>query len=259
MTTATICPQFIGGPNLQLQDIALQLGGTKILKGIDWKVTAGQIHALVGPNGCGKSSLLKTILGLMPHTGEVAIHWQEHIGTIGYVPQAIECDPTLPMTVRDFLGAMCQKRPLFLGLHGKTVQRIHHVLEQVGMVSKANRRMGDLSGGERQRVLLAQSLLPQPNLLLLDEPMSALDTEGHKVFEQLLAQWRKDKVTIIWVEHDLDAVERLADKVTGLKNGTILFTEQPQILRCAKQILNLFSHRPVQTQCTSNKSLEAEK
>lgn len=247
MSTITTCSQQNIGPSLKLQQITLQLGGTKILKGVDWHVQAGQIHALVGPNGCGKSTLLKTILGLTPHKGEVAIHWKTQMEAIGYVPQAIECDPTLPMTVYDFLGAMCQKRPLFLGLYAQTVQRIHDALDQVGMINKANRRMGDLSGGERQRVLLAQSLLPRPSLLLLDEPMSALDTEGHKVFEQLLKKWRSDKVTIIWVEHDLDAVERLSDEVTGLKSGKILFTDKPQVLRNAEQILSLFSHRLADT------------
>ena len=239
MSTAH-CPR---GPALHLQQVALQLGGTRILDAINWHVQPGQVHALIGPNGCGKSSLLKTILGLMPHTGEVQLHWGTKTpGRLAYVPQAIESDRSLPMTVRDFLATMCQRRPLFLGIEKQALAQIHTALAQVGMQDKAKRRMGDLSGGERQRVLLAQSLLPAPDLLLLDEPMAALDAEGVKIFEQLLQHWRTQGCTIVWVEHNLDAVCRLADRVTGL-NGHILFTDTPAILHYANQILRLFSHR----------------
>ena len=108
MSTAH-CPR---GPALHLQQVALQLGGTRILDAINWHVQPGQVHALIGPNGCGKSSLLKTILGLMPHTGEVQLHWGTKTpGRLAYVPQAIESDRSLPMTVRVFLATMCQRRP----------------------------------------------------------------------------------------------------------------------------------------------------
>lgn len=231
------------GPGVQLQQVSLQLGGTHILEQLDWQVAAGRVHALVGPNGCGKSSLLKSILGLMPHRGEITLHWPDkRPGVVAYVPQALECDRSLPMTVRDFLGCMCQQRPLFWGLGAHAAAQVHAVLAQVGMENKAGRRMGDLSGGERQRVLLAQSLLPMPDLLLLDEPMAALDADGLVVFERLLQHWREHDSTVLWVEHDLDAVHRLADRVTGL-NGRILFDDTPDVLRDADRLLQLFSHR----------------
>ena len=231
------------GPALHLRGLSLQLGGTQILEALDWQVAPGQVHALVGPNGCGKSSLLKSILGLMPHRGEICLHWPgSRPGTVGYVPQSLECDRSLPMTVCDFLATMCQKGPLFWGLESRAAAQVQAVLAQVGMESRARRRMGDLSGGERQRVLLAQSLLPMPDFLLLDEPMAALDADGLVVFERLLKNWRAYGTTVIWVEHDLDAVHRLADRVAGL-NGRILFDDKPDALRDADRLLQLFSHR----------------
>jgi energy-coupling factor transporter ATP-binding protein EcfA2 len=83
---------------------------------VRFNVAPGSVHAIVGPNGGGKSSLIKTLLGQMPHQGQLSLHWPGEPGTIGYVPQALEFDRGLPMTVDDFMAAMCQRRPAFLGL-----------------------------------------------------------------------------------------------------------------------------------------------
>ena len=113
------------GPAVCLRDVRLQLGATPILHGIDWQVRAGEVHALVGANGCGKSSLIKTLLGQMPHRGEVTLHWPgDTPGTLAYVPQAIECDRTLPMTVQDFMACMLQPQPLFWGIRRAVRERI---------------------------------------------------------------------------------------------------------------------------------------
>ncbi|RMX10275.1 metal ABC transporter ATP-binding protein [Vandammella animalimorsus] len=232
------------GPSVRLQGVGLQLGATRILQGIDWQVQPGQVHALVGPNGCGKSSLIKTVLGLMPHEGSVTLHWPGAApGVLAYVPQAIECDRTLPMTVQDFMACMLQTRPLYWGIRRSVRERIAAALAQVGMAHKAGRRMGDLSGGERQRVLLAQSLAPPAQLVLLDEPMAALDQAGIAVFESLLAAWRQARATVLWVEHDLGAVRRLADHVTALRQGRLLWSRPPAALHDAEVVLQLFARR----------------
>ena len=231
-----------GGPVVTLRQIELRLGATPILHDIDWQVEAGHVHALVGPNGCGKSSLLKTVLGQMPHRGEVTLRWPgEKPGVLAYVPQAIECDRTLPMTVRDFLACMLQARPLFWGVGAAARKRIEAALARVGMAGKAHRRMGALSGGERQRVLLAQTLLTPAQLVMLDEPMAALDAAGIAVFESLLADWRRSGATVLWVEHDLAAVRHLADRVTALRRGRLLWSRDPQALHDADLLLRLFA------------------
>ena len=204
---------------------------------------SGSVHALVGPNGGGKSSLIKTLLGQMPHQGQLRLQWPDAPGTIGYVPQALEFDRGLPMTVDDFMAAMCQRRPAFLGLSRHYAQAIGEALERVGMQDKRKRRMGALSGGERQRVLLAQGLIPAPQLLVLDEPMSALDEAGIQVFERLLHDWRQSGITLLWIEHDLEAVGRLADRVTGL-NRRVLFDGPAQQTLTPERLLSLFSTHP---------------
>ncbi|MDR9754006.1 metal ABC transporter ATP-binding protein [Pseudomonas sp. SZMC_28357] len=233
----------VSGPTLDFAQIGLTLGRTAILDNVTFQVQPGSVHALVGPNGGGKSSLIKTLLGQMPHQGTLSLQWPGEPGTIGYVPQALEFDRGLPMTVDDFMAAMVQRRPAFLGLSKHYAAAIGEALERVGMQDKRKRRMGALSGGERQRVLLAQGLIPAPQLLVLDEPMSALDEAGIQVFERLLGDWRQSGITVLWIEHDLEAVGRLADRVTGL-NRRVLFDATPQQALTPERLLTLFSTHP---------------
>nr|WP_040640744.1 metal ABC transporter ATP-binding protein [Halopseudomonas pelagia] len=234
------------GPAIHFNAVDLNLGRTRILEQVSFQVAAGSIHALVGPNGGGKSSLIKTLLGQMPHRGELSLHWPANPSIIGYVPQAMEFDRGLPMTVDDFMAAMCQRKPAFMGLSVKRKAAIDQALSRVGLLDKRKRRMGALSGGERQRVLLAQGLVPEAQLLVLDEPMSALDEPGVQVFEQLLADWRRAGTTVLWVEHDLQAVSRLADRVTGLSRS-VLFDGDPQQLLNPDCVLRLFSSHPARS------------
>jgi zinc transport system ATP-binding protein len=231
------------GPAIEFADIGLTLGRTPILEAVSFNVAAGSIHAIVGPNGGGKSSLIKTLLGQMPHRGQLSLHWPGTPGVLGYVPQALEFDRGLPMTVDDFMAAMCQRRPAFLGLSRHYAGAIGEALERVGMQDKRKRRMGALSGGERQRVLLAQGLIPAPQMLVLDEPMSALDEAGIQVFERLLQDWQQAGITVLWIEHDLEAVKRLADRVTGL-NRRVLFDAAPSEALTPERLLTLFSTYP---------------
>lgn len=231
------------GPEIRLESVGLTLGRTEILRDVSLRVVAGSVHALVGPNGGGKSSLVRTLLGQMPHRGRLSITWPGQPGTIGYVPQALEFDRGLPMTVEDFMRATTQRRPAFLGRARGQMATVDAALDRVDMGDKRLRRMGALSGGERQRVLLAQSLIPQPGLLVLDEPMAALDEAGIAVFEHLLADWRRDGVTVLWIEHDIDAVARLADRVSGL-NRSLLFDGAPLEMLAPERLLALFSARP---------------
>jgi len=232
------------GPSITCTGLGLHLGATEILRDVSLCVAPGSIHAIVGPNGGGKSSLIRCILGQMPHRGQISLDWNGAVGRIGYVPQALNFDASLPMTVLDFLATLDSNRPGFLRPRAALRARIEARLARVGMSGKAMRRMGALSGGERQRVLMAQALEPAPDLLILDEPMAALDEAGAATFERLLQDLRGEGVTLLWIEHDLDAVRRLADRVTAL-NRHVLFDGPPAQELSPQRIIDLFSHRGI--------------
>lgn len=230
------------GPAVVFDRVSLVLGRTEILSEVSLRAEPGKVHAVVGPNGGGKSSLIRCLLGQAPHAGSIAIDWPGEPGRIGYVPQALEFDRGLPMTVMDFLAALVADRPAFLAPRPSVKATILAALAEVGMEDKAGRRMGALSGGERQRVMMAQGLMPAPDLLVLDEPMAALDEAGAKIFERLIGTLKARGTTILWVEHDLAVVRRLADRVTGLSR-TLFFDGPPEAELTPERVLALFSHR----------------
>lgn len=214
------------GPGIRFDSVGLELGGAEILAGIDFRVGPGEIHCLIGPNGGGKTSLVRCLLGQMPHTGKISVEWQEQ-RVIGYVPQFLDFDKSLPVSVNDFMAMVCQKRrPAFVGLSKRNRDLTDAALARVGLNGKRGSRLGSLSGGERQRVLFAQALIPEPALLVLDEPMSSMDEVGAEYFERIIRELATDGVTILWVAHDLRQVEEMADAATCV-NRTILFSGPP--------------------------------
>jgi zinc transport system ATP-binding protein len=228
------------GPAVRFTNVGLSLGGTAVLEGVSFTVQPGEIHCIIGPNGGGKTSLIRSLLGEMPATGEIAIVWNGAASTtIGYVPQALDLDRTLPVTVDDFMAMIRQRRPVFFGLARRYRQEVAEVLERVGLAGKGTRKLGDLSGGERQRLLLAQALLPQPALLVLDEPLTAMDEAGMRLFENLVLAIADEGVTVIWIAHDLPQVHRMADRVTCL-NRTVRFEGPPEEVLTPARIAEMF-------------------
>lgn len=233
----------MSGPAIAFSDVGLTLGRTEILREVRFGIGPGAVHAVVGPNGGGKSSLVRALLGQAPHTGEIAIDWPGAVGVTAYVPQALDLDRGLPMTVMDALAAMTARRPAFLKPSARDRGLILDALARVGMADKATRLVGALSGGERQRALMAQALIPEPDLLVLDEPMAALDEAGVAAFEALIGELKARRATVLWIEHDLAAVRRLATRVTGL-NRLVLFDGAPEAELVPERLLTLFSHHP---------------
>jgi len=227
------------GPSLHFANVGLSLGGNGILRDVGFDVAAGSIHCVIGPNGGGKTSLIRSLLGQMPHTGEILIRWTG-ASVLGYMPQSLDMDRSLPMTVGDFMIMASRLMPAFLRLrrHGDVL--IGRALERVGMAGKEARPFGGLSGGERQRVLLAQALLPRPTLLVLDEPDAGLDASGSAVMQDILRELRADGTTILMVHHDLAVVRDLGDMVTCV-NGTVLFSGRPSEELTPDRVFGLFS------------------
>ena len=227
------------GPSIHFEKVSLTLGNTEILKDLNFDIKAGNLHCIIGPNGGGKTSLLRALLGQMPHSGNINIDWQEN-RTIGYVPQSLNFDTTLPVTVENFMSMTCQNKPAFMNLSIDDKQIINKTLELVNMAGKADRLFGQLSGGEKQRVLLAQALLPEPSLLILDESTSGLDKAGAEIMRDLLNELKAKGVTILIIHHDIMEVKEIGDCVTCI-NRKVLFTGCPAVELTADRILNIFS------------------
>jgi len=203
----------MAGPSLHFRNVSVSLGGQDILSDVSFDLAAGAVHGLVGPNGGGKTTLLRALLGQTPFTGIIKIQSPQE-AIIGYAPQSLDLDRTLPFTVLDVLAVMNQRRPVFLGRSRVHSKDIDAVVEKVGLTSKAQRLFGALSGGERQRLLLAQALLPAPDLLLLDEPTSNMDEAGARLVEGVVAELCAQGVTVVWISHDWDQIRRHASTAT---------------------------------------------
>lgn len=187
-----------------------------LLDNVSFKVERGSLHALVGPNGAGKTTLLSAILGQIAFEGRILARWASS-GAIGYVPQAFAVDPTLPVTVEDFLALTRQRRPVCLGIARSTRLAIARLLGRVRLSGLERRALAVLSGGELRRVLLAHALDPKPELLLLDEPTAGLDEAAGRMLEDTLIELtREGGTTVVMVSHDLEQVRRIADRVTVL-------------------------------------------
>ena len=227
------------GPSIRFDGVSLKLGGNAILSDIDFAVASGSIHFIIGPNGGGKTSLVRSMLGQMPHRGDIRICWGDD-ATMGYVPQSLNFDDTLPMTVADFMAMIGQRRPSFLGLKRDRTVEVRQALERVDMLRKIDRPFGSLSGGERQRVLLAQALMPQPRLLILDEPATGLDKAGAAVMHAIVEELSAEGTTVLVIHHDLGLVREMGHAVTCI-NREMLFSGAPAEELTPERIFSIFS------------------
>jgi zinc transport system ATP-binding protein len=207
---------------LEIDGLAVHRHREALLDDVRLHVRRGSIHVIVGPNGAGKSTLLSAILGQIPFDGRIAMNWTG-TGTIGYVPQSFAVDPTLPVTVGDFLALTRQRRPVCLGLTRAARIEIARLLDRVGLPGLERRPLAVLSGGELRRVLLAHALDPVPELLILDEPTAGLDESAVQILDDiLLASKRTGQTTVLMVSHDLEQVRRVADRVTVLDRRVVV-------------------------------------
>jgi len=229
----------MSGILIEIRNLTLTLSNTKILKNINLTVEPGKIHCLVGPNGGGKTSLLRSILGQVPYEGEIYISYDK-TKIIGYVPQYLDFEKSLPITVENFLSIVYQQKPCFLGVSGKYRKTIDDLLKRIGMYEKKKRLVGNLSGGEKQRLLLAQAIYPEPDLLILDEPFTGIDKLGEDYFKSVIKDLKNKGVTILWIHHNLKQVIEMADTVTCIKKE-IQFSGEPKKVLDEEKILTVFS------------------
>lgn len=197
-------------PILKLEDVSVSLGGRPLVEHVSLSVAPGEIVGIIGPNGGGKTTLVKAILGLLPHSGSITIEAQRGIG---YVPQYFDFDRSLPLTVRELFRVRFGGSPF----NSRFDQESQHLLASVGAKHIWERQLGVLSGGELQRALLALAQTRHPDLLLLDEPSSGIDIGGEETIYNLIKRLADEQgLTIVFISHDMDVVYRYATQVICL-------------------------------------------
>ena len=215
---------------IKANDISVRIGKDQILQNINIHIHCGELTVIIGRNGAGKSTLLKAILGEVKHTGTVNFFDIKENKTkklkIGYVPQSINVEKHMPTTVYDMFASLICNKPVWIKKDKKIEEKIREQLKVYEVEYLLDKSMGDLSGGELQKVLLAIATIDNPNLLILDEPVSGIDVNGIKKFYDIVDKLKKEHdMSIILVSHDLDLVKKYADKVILLdkeilKEGT---------------------------------------
>ena len=219
-------PEHVCHCSVKIEELSVRKGSTEILNQVNLTANHGEILALIGRNGAGKTTLLKAILGQTPYSGRISYFncQGKRIDRprIGYVPQFLAFDRSTPVTVEDLFCANRSRIPVWMS-HGKKRQKeAESLLEKVGGTGLFRKKLGALSGGELQRVLLAFALDPLPDLLLLDEPVSAMDRKGVGVFYDLVTSLRSEyHMPVILVSHDLGHVKKYASKAAFLQDGTV--------------------------------------
>jgi len=217
-------------PLITLRGVAKTYGNRQILDNVHLRLIPEQILTLIGPNGAGKTTLVKVVLGLLaPDNGTVE---RAPVLRIGYMPQRLNIDPTLPLRVKRFLQ-LAEPDP----------QRCALALAETGIPHLLEHPVQSLSGGETQRMLLARALLRQPNLLVLDEPVQGVDVVGQEALYQLIHQLRtRLGCAILMVSHDLHLVMAATDQVVCL-NRHICCQGSPQQVSVNPAFVELFGAR----------------
>ncbi|RAU17525.1 hypothetical protein DN062_12600 [Nitrincola tibetensis] len=206
---------------VQLKEMSLSLNDVEILKPISATLQSGRLHAITGPNGAGKSSFLKCLLGLMPHKGQIKRHWPDKNRGVAYVPQQLAFEPSLPITIEEYLTTTLTSKALFFKRVSSVRSQVEVLLERVGLEGKEHLRLGQLSGGERQRLMFAQALGQKRHLWCVDEPMTGLDVTAQALITQELLSLRAQGVTLLVVHHDPDWVSDYADEVWSINGGLV--------------------------------------
>ena len=206
---------------VDIEKLSVDYSGIKALDNLSFGIDEGDFLGIIGPNGAGKSTLFKCMLGLhTQYDGTIKVFGNDvrdsrkYLSQIGYVPQKPVVDRNFPATIREVLS---------MSQNSSDPKKVDEALQKVWMHELADRRIGDLSVGQQQRVFIAKALVNSPRILILDEPVIGLDIYNQDLFFQILSELNiKEKISIIWSSHDLDAVERLANKVACL-NKTLFF------------------------------------
>ncbi len=230
---------------VEIKNLTVRYDSVKALDDVSFLINQNDFLGIIGPNGAGKSTLFSCMLGLLQnYEGEIKFFGQDikkskkYLKEIGYVPQKPIFEKNFPATVREVVR---------MGLPRNVPEkRVDEVLKQVWIHELANRRIGELSSGQQQRVFIAKALVSEPKILILDEPVTGIDASSTEIFYSILRDLNQNQnITIIWSSHDLDAVNKLANKVACL-NKTLFFHGISEEFFTNEELLKQYSETSMQ-------------
>ena len=224
------------GPVVVLDDAAFAYTSSPVLTGVTGSVMPGEALALIGPNGSGKTTLLRGLLGMVRITaGSLRVNGaapgRAPRGSIGYVPQVADLDPSFPVTVLDVVLMGTYSRLGLLRRPGRAERRrCREALASVGLSELASRHFGTLSGGQRQRVLVARCIAAEPRLILLDEPFNGLDQPNRDALLDIIARLKGRGIGVVVSTHDLVLARQTCEKAALLAGRQIAFGAREEVL-----------------------------
>ena len=230
---------------IEIKNLTVRYQDVTALDDVSFVVHQGDFLGIIGPNGAGKSTLFDSMLGLnTKYTGTIKFFGEDirksknYLNEIGYVPQKPIFEKNFPATVSDVVR---------MGLRNESDEnKIDKALQQLWIHELRNRRIGELSGGQLQRVFIAKALVNNPKILILDEPVTGIDQPSIELFYSILRELNsKQKITIIWSSHDLDAVNQLANHVACL-NRTLFFHGESEKFFSNDELIKQYSEASMQ-------------
>lgn len=248
------------GPFISVNDVHASRGGKPVLEHLSFTVKPGEFLGIIGPNGAGKTTLFGVILGLIePQAGTVRITTEDgrsaSPSVVGYVPQSRPIDPETPIQVWDFVSlALPHKYRPWLTRSDKA--RVKEALELTQAAHLARQSIGRLSGGEKQRVFLAQALVREPKILLLDEPTSNLDPGAQEQMAAVVNEvCRRKGVSVLFISHDVNLIAQYADRILYLTRGHYAIGTVDEVIR--SDVLSQLYGTPVHVSRAGSKLIVA--
>ena len=234
--TTPAAPTATAEPVVTLEGASFSYGSSTVLTGVDGQVPAGQALALVGPNGSGKTTLMRALLGMVTVSkGRVRVNGaapgRAPRGSVGYVPQLSDLDPTFPVTVREVVQmGMYSQLGILRRPGAEARRRALEALESVGLADRVERRFGTLSGGQQQRVLVARCVAARPRLILLDEPFNGLDQPNREALLSIITDLKDQGISLIISTHDLVLAQETCEQAALLAGRQIAFGPRDDVL-----------------------------
>lgn len=232
---------------VSLRGVGVAYDGCVALEGVDLDIYDDDFIGIIGPNGGGKSSLVKAILGAVPHSGRIEIADRLRKGThykIGYMPQVSQFDRRFPISIRELVLSGLQTEKGFFGFYTSRDKRAaERLMDEAGIAGLASRPIGEVSGGQMQRALLCRAVIAEPRLLILDEPTNFVDNRfEHELYRML--QQLNSRMAVVMISHDLGTITSVVKSIVCVNrhvhrhDSNILTEEQLRNYDCPIQVVS---------------------